>query len=283
MPNNPYQYFMGPDPSSQSSGVSDTRAVGNHSRPTSALNFLSSSSSSMGGGSCLFTQRSIETDFDFGGGGSGGGGAAGSGISTTAGCWPLFPTSSHNLSSSMSLASAFTDPLLHSHQQHHSQRPHPEGSNLVLSAFMNAREDRSAQPIPPRFDSSAADVDLEAASSSLSPPEFLSKLRSQLAMAGAAGGLGSTQSVQSQATPTSVVTVTASMHTPISPISPSARDLTGGLSTEGGANRSSVSPKSSTDAVGAPGDSGSEVVGSGSGPGVGVVGDEIGTGTTGGG
>ncbi|VDD77146.1 unnamed protein product [Mesocestoides corti] len=176
-PNGPYSYMLGAGVGADADG----RGGGHQRAPTGYMNgvgggggggYGESGGGGGGGAGSLFPPRSTDADFDFGGGGG----------------WPTFPTTS------ASPSVVFSDHHHHQQQQQqHHHRLRSDSTSAVLNVLLNTREDKAPiHPPPPhlqRFDTGV--VDLEAASNSLSPPEFLSKLRSQLAMAGS--NIGSTQ------------------------------------------------------------------------------------------
>ncbi|VDN96963.1 unnamed protein product [Rodentolepis nana] len=197
-PNSPFHCLINnsvPQDNPVSSPGPDGRA-GNLRIPCSSTNTFMNPTTS---GGSLFPP----SDFDFGVGSS----------------WP--PPQFPGTSSSTNTSIAFSDqPLLHFNQP---QLPQPsrlrsESTNTVFSAFMNRggphQEKNTIPSTQSRFDVNSAEVDLEAASSSLSPTEFLSKLRSQLAAAAGNGQLP--QSSQPTSQP--------------APISPPSRDISGGIS-----------------------------------------------------
>ncbi|VDL63582.1 unnamed protein product [Hymenolepis diminuta] len=202
-PSNPFHCLINngvPQDNSVSSPGPDGRASNQHLRipcSSSTNNFMNPTTS----GGIPFSSP----DFDFGGGGGS--------------SWP--PPQFAGTSSSTNTSVAFSDQQLH-HFNQHQQLPQPprlrsESTNTVFSAFMNRGGPQEENIIPPtqsRFDANAAEVDLEAASSSLSPTEFLSKLRSQLAAAAGNGQLPQPSQPASQP----------------APISPPSRDVSGGIS-----------------------------------------------------
>lgn len=198
-PNSPFNIILASDASSGPDGRG-----GGH--PRTSTSFLNTTSAGGGSGSSLFPPRSADNDFNFGGGSG----------------WPPFPTSS------AATSVAFSE---HHHQQQQQQqhRLRSESTSAVLNVLMSTREDKSAiqppLPPPPRFDTNA-EVDLEVASNSLSPPEFLSKLRTQLAMAGAANG----PPPQPQSPPQPSQRAPPPQQPP--PISPPSRDIVGAISVE---------------------------------------------------
>ncbi|VDK36066.1 unnamed protein product [Taenia asiatica] len=237
-PNSPFNIILASDASSGPDGRG-----GGH--PRASTNFLHATSSGGGSGSSLFPPRSTDNDFDFGGGSG----------------WPPFPTSS------AATSVAFSE---HHHQQQQQQQQHrlrSESTSAVLNVLMSAREDKGAiqppLPPPPRFDTNA-EVDLEAASSSLSPPEFLSKLRTQLAMAGAANG------PPPQPQPQPQPPQRAPPQQQPAPISPPSRDIVSAISVE-----PESLPQISPGAV-------AETESDAAGGGGGVMGEEVGAGKAGG-
>ncbi|KAL5106271.1 Macoilin [Taenia crassiceps] len=235
-PNSPFNIILASDASSGPDGRG-----GGH--PRTSTSFLNTTSAGGGSGSSLFPPRSTDNDFDFGGGSG----------------WPPFPTSS------AATSVAFSEH--HQHQQQQQQhRLRSESTSAVLNVLMSAREDKSTiqppLPPPPRFDTNA-EVDLEVASSSLSPPEFLSKLRTQLAMAGAANG------PPPQPQPPPQPPQRAPQQQP-APISPPSRDIVSAISVE-----PESLPQISPGAV-------AEIEGDTAGGGSGVMGEEVGAGKAGG-
>nr|CUU97474.1 Tmem57 protein [Hymenolepis microstoma] len=199
-PNSPFHCLINngvPQDNSVSSPGPDGRAGNQHLRiPCSSSNSFMNPTTS---GGSLFSSL----DFDFGVGSS----------------WP--PPQFPGASSSTNTSVAFSDQHLLNFNQ--PQLPQPprlrsESTNTVFSAFMNRggphQEKNTISSTQSRFDVNSAEVDLEAASSSLSPTEFLSKLRIQLAAAAGSGQLP--QSSQPASQP--------------APISPPSRDISGGIS-----------------------------------------------------
>ncbi|KAM3172647.1 hypothetical protein ACTXT7_014111 [Hymenolepis weldensis] len=203
-PNSPFHCLINngvPQDNSVSSPGPDGRAGNQHLRVPCSSSTNSFMNPTTSGGSPFSSP-----DFDFGGGGGS--------------SWP--PPQFAGTSSSTNTSVAFSDQQLH-HFNQHQQLPQPprlrsESTNTVFSAFMNRggpqEEKNIIPPTQSRFDANAAEVDLEAASSSLSPTEFLSKLRSQLAAAAGNGQLPQPSQPASQP----------------APISPPSRDISGGIS-----------------------------------------------------
>ncbi len=163
-------------PGSGGGGAGDARGPHQRVPSSTAASYMNGGGDGGGGGvvsSSLFQSPPRSTpdasDFDFCVASGPGGGWPTS---------PIFTTSTSTV--------AFGDhPHSHHHQQHHHQPPprlRSESTSALLNPFLSP-----PPPLPTTSVSSALQqnrfVDLDAASSSMSPPEFLSKLRSQLAMA----------------------------------------------------------------------------------------------------
>ncbi|KAM7536884.1 hypothetical protein Aperf_G00000082080 [Anoplocephala perfoliata] len=205
-PNSPFHYVLnsgGVTSDASVSSPSPDGRVGGHPRIPATNSFLNPTTS----GGSLFSPPS--TDFDFGVGGGGGGGG-GSGIGSVSSGWPLPPFASPSSTAAANTSVAFSDQHLH-HLNHQPPRLRSESTSAVLSALMSTPRGEEKSAAPSRFDVNA-EVDLEAASSSLSTTEFLSKLRSQLAMSAAAANGQLPPSVPNQP----------------APISPPSRDISGG-------------------------------------------------------
>lgn len=200
-PNSPFHYVLNngvPSDTSVSSPGPDGR-VGGHPRIPATNSFLNPTTS----GGSLFSPTS--TDFDFGGSGGGG-------VGSVSG-WPIPPFASPSSTAATNTSVAFSDQHLHHPLNHQPPRLRSESTSAVLSALMSTPRGEEKTTAPSRFDVNG-EVDLEAASSSLSTTEFLSKLRSQLAMSAAAAA------ANGQLPP--------SLPNQPAPISPPSRDISGG-------------------------------------------------------